>query len=154
MTVISTERTIGQRMADGLRALAAIVETNPVIAEEMTYTLGSMNVPVNTADNPFAIMREFVQAGLAVGADIRKDYDETWGCVHVRLGNGTVNLQVYAEREKVCTRRVLGVREVTEEVPDPEVLKAVPTVTVTRTVEDVEWDCHPILLADAPAVTA
>jgi hypothetical protein len=40
---------------------------------------------------------------------------------------------------------VVGTREVTEEVPDPEALAAVPKVTVTRTVEDVRWECRPLL---------
>lgn len=52
---------------------------------------------------------------------------------------------VYAPRNVVCTRRVVGTREVTEEVPDPDALAAVPTVTVTKTVEDVVWDCAPLL---------
>jgi hypothetical protein len=40
---------------------------------------------------------------------------------------------------------VTGTYEVTEEVPDPDA--DVPMVTVTRTVENVEWDCHPVLAA-------
>lgn len=61
-----------------------------------------------------------------------------------------VHVLVYAKREEVCTRRVVGTREVVEEVADPEALAAVPTVQVTRTEDIVEWDCHP-LLAPEPA---
>jgi hypothetical protein len=43
---------------------------------------------------------------------------------------------------------VTGTREVTEQVPDPEALAAVPTTTVTRTEDVTEWVCRP-LLADA-----
>jgi hypothetical protein len=52
---------------------------------------------------------------------------------------------VLCDRNEVCEKVVTGTREVTKEVPDPEALAAVPKVTVTETVEDVEWRCHPIL---------
>lgn len=54
-------------------------------------------------------------------------------------------LAAYAERGEVCERVVTGTREVTEEVPDPEALAAVPKVTVTKVVEDVDWVCQPLL---------
>lgn len=52
-----------------------------------------------------------------------------------------LHISVTVEREEVCEKVVLGTREVTEEVPDPNA----PTVTVTKTVEDVKWICRPIL---------
>ncbi|GAA1707667.1 hypothetical protein GCM10009765_66430 [Fodinicola feengrottensis] len=52
-----------------------------------------------------------------------------------------LHVLVIADRAEVCTRRVVGIREVTKEIPDP----AAPTVTVTESVEDVVWDCHPLL---------
>lgn len=61
-----------------------------------------------------------------------------------------LHVRVTAFRDTVCERRVIGTREVTREVHDPEALAAVPTVTVTETVEDVEWECRP-LLKDAAA---
>jgi hypothetical protein len=51
----------------------------------------------------------------------------------------------YAQRDEVCERVVVGEREVEVEVPDPVALAAVPTVTVTKVVEDVEWVCTPLL---------
>lgn len=56
-----------------------------------------------------------------------------------------INLIAQAQRAEVCERVVTGTREVSKEVPDPEALAAVPKVTVTETVEDVKWVCHPIL---------
>jgi hypothetical protein len=56
-----------------------------------------------------------------------------------------------ADRDEVCERVVTGTREVTETVPDPEALAAVPTVEVTKTVEDVEWVCRPLLGDREPA---
>jgi heme-binding NEAT domain protein len=63
---------------------------------------------------------------------------------------------VSVDREEICERIVTGTREVTVEVPDPEQLAAVPTVSVTKTVEDVEWICRPLLddATTAPAVAA
>jgi hypothetical protein len=54
---------------------------------------------------------------------------------------GGINIKVIADRGEVCERVVTGTREVTEEVPDP----TAPKLTVTRTVEDVEWVCGSIL---------
>lgn len=56
-----------------------------------------------------------------------------------------------ASRDEVCEKVVVGTTEVTEEVPDPVALAAVPKVTVTKTVEQVEWRCGSLL---APAVAA
>jgi hypothetical protein len=57
---------------------------------------------------------------------------------------------VYAERNEVCERVVVSSEEVTREVPDPEALAAVPKVTVTEVIEQVEWICTPLL---KPAAT-
>lgn len=60
-----------------------------------------------------------------------------------------IRLIASADQSEVCDRVVTGTREVTTEVPDPEALAAVPKVTVTEVVEDVDWVCGP-LLAKAP----
>lgn len=57
-------------------------------------------------------------------------------------------IRLVADRESVCTRRVVGTREVTETVPDPEKLAKVPEITRSRTEEIVEWDCGPLLAGD------
>lgn len=69
---------------------------------------------------------------------------------------GALPIEVIVDRPAVCERVVTGTREVVREVPDPEALAAVPTTTVTETVEDVRWECRPLLApADEPtAVTA
>lgn len=56
-----------------------------------------------------------------------------------------IALVASAERDEVCERVVTGTREVTTEMPDPEALAAVPKVTVTKIVEDVDWVCAPLL---------
>lgn len=57
-----------------------------------------------------------------------------------------VSLHVNAPRAQVC-ERVVTTETVTEQVPDPEALAAVPQVEVTREVEKVEWVCPPSILA-------
>jgi len=58
-----------------------------------------------------------------------------------------IKLVAHASRSEVCERVVTGTREVTREIPDPEALAAVPKVSVTEVVEDVEWVCAPLLKA-------
>lgn len=64
-----------------------------------------------------------------------------------------LRIDVNASRENVCTRVVTGTREITEEIPDPDALAAVPTTTVTRTEEIIDWIYEPIL-ADREQVSA
>jgi len=59
-----------------------------------------------------------------------------------------VVLFAQARREEVCERIVLGSHEVTEDVPDPELLAKVPIIRRTRTVEDVRWECPPLLAGE------
>lgn len=51
-------------------------------------------------------------------------------------------LGINCDRPVVCTRRVVGTREVERVIPAQP---AIEEHTVTETVEDVEWDCEPIL---------
>lgn len=78
--------------------------------------------------------------GLAIGPDP--------GFVVYRRFGG-IHLVIEADREEVCERVVVGTHQVTEEVPDPDVVAAAPLVTRTRVVEDVRWECRP-LLREAP----
>lgn len=64
---------------------------------------------------------------------------------------GGVTLVAQAQREEVCERVVVGSREVTEEIPDPEHVAAAPLVKQTRTEEIIEWRCAPVLAAALPA---
>lgn len=62
---------------------------------------------------------------------------------HLRGRIAGLHVRAMASRDAVCVRRVVGTREVTRTVPDPSF--DVPLVDVTETVEDVEWDCTPLL---------
>lgn len=68
-----------------------------------------------------------------------------------RRFGGAVDYVAAIARGEVCVRKVVGTREVTEDVPDPEHVAAAPLVTVTKIVEDVEWVCGPVLDEQARA---
>jgi hypothetical protein len=124
----------------GLRALADILDAHPELPLPYSGTAAPIAV--------FAYDREHVAtfARLLPGTveKVYEDDDLTFG---FRLCGqfGGVKFEVIAPRAEVCTRVVTGTREVTREVPDPKALAAVPTTTVTETVEDVEWVCSPLL---------
>lgn len=65
---------------------------------------------------------------------------------------GDIDFSLSFERDKVCTKRVISTREVTDEVTDTEAIEAamgsVPKKTTTRTEEEVVWDCPPSLLGN------
>lgn len=128
-------------LVDGLRALAAMIEAHPEAAEaaKVHWWLEKVNVPVGSKE----VVAAMARAGLKAGAKVTKWQDSKHAGVDVKFG--PVGLRVYLAREEICERVVVGTREVTEEVPDPDALAAIPKVTVTTTVEDVEWRCGSIL---------
>jgi len=116
----------------GLRALAVWRTEHPEINGGH---LGDSFIIHRSGDHA-AVVR-----ALADGARIGevKKYEVRGGeGLHVsRKFGGGVSATYAAEREQVCTRRVVGTETV--EVPDPDA----PLVTIERDV--VEWDCEPIL---------
>ena len=75
------------------------------------------------------------------------DKDEDGESFKVRQKISGVEYVIFAARENVCTRVVRGTKEVTRTKSDPDALAALPKVTYTETVEDVEWICPESLLA-------
>lgn len=142
-SAITKARAIG----DGWRAASEFLKANPDIAEAAdTYDHAIL---ICLIDDVMARLADYVRRGKAAGAKVEKHYTNDYG--GAKLWFGPVYVEVYATRDEVCTRVVTGTTEVTEEVPDPEALAAVPKVTVTRTEELVEWQCHPILSASIPS---
>ncbi len=141
----STEPTATDRLAAELRALADFIEANPAVTNSLKYAFNRVLISVDTKDEVVALAR----AGMrTTGVKVDKHQGEKWAGVDLLFGDRSyqsVSLHVYTDREQVCERVVIGTREVTEEVPDPEALAAVPKVTLTKTVEDVEWVCSPLL---------
>lgn len=153
---MSTEQTTepepkqSQRLAAGFRALADMLDANPDLADVgycFSYIFEAVNIPVDSREQIATLAR----AGMRAGAKVDKHQDDNYAGVNISFGS--VGLHVYADRDEVCERIVVGTKEVTEEVPDPEALAAVPKVTVTKVVEEVEWRCGS-LLSPTPAQVA
>jgi hypothetical protein len=130
----------------GLRQLADLLERHDDLAlpyEGRGYA--RLGIFVETKDEVLAWVR-------AMDGPVSKQYDSD-GSYDFRAEGALagLNLRVYAPRGEVCERIVTGVETVTETVPDPEALAAVPTVEVTREVEQIEWRCHPLLADEATA---
>lgn len=147
-TPVPTAAQIAARnAADGFRALADFIETHasdPNLHQGLSHLTRSKQMICLPVSGQADVIPAFAVAGARAGLKVVKDYsgDQYAG---VDLHFGPVYLSVYAPRGEVCERVVVGTREVTEEVPDPDALAAVPRVTVTKTVEDVQWVCKPLL---------
>jgi hypothetical protein len=136
--------TDAQQAAIGLRRLADLLDANPDLSG-CTYGFGGLVVMPRDRAGVAAWARAAMRStGKAV-----KYQGGSYAGVDITFG--PVELHVRIEREEICERVVTGTREVTEEVPDPEALAALPLVEVTRTEEIVEWRCGSLL---EPAVSA
>lgn len=134
-------------LAAGLRELANMIEKNPALLDisAIRYVFDRALVSVDTREDVSALAR----AGARSGAKVTKHVGSKYAGVDIAFGSAS--LHVYADRDEVCERIVIGTREVTEEVPDPEALAAVPKVAVTKIVEDVEWRCSSFLAPEPSA---
>lgn len=131
--------TFAKQRADGLRAMADLIDQNPELAGS-EYVPLRLLVPASDADEMSRLVR---QLGGARAKEATNDY-----LTVVRELGGQVGLEVYAQRQKVCEAVVVGSETV--EVPDPNA----PKVVIERDV--VEWRCAPVLtstlgLADSRA---
>ena len=126
----------------GLRALADLLDANPdlQLPWEGSYPeYGTLSI-IALGDDGAAQIAAWAKVlpGLKK-KEVQNTYFYLKGSLH------GLHLRVTVQRDQVCRRVVTGTREVTKEVRDPDALAKVPTVTVTETVEDVEWVCEPIL---------
>lgn len=135
---------------DGLAEIAGFFAENPHLVVDTPSLLGArLQIQVGCGRDAPAEMAKWAKA-LAVGQPkgaVEKKYDDHY--LRLTREFGAVTLEVWATRDLVCERVVVGTETV--EVPDPDALAAVPTVPVER--EVVEWRCSP-LLADGTAVSA
>jgi hypothetical protein len=131
----------------GLRKLADALETHPEVPLPYEGETTELTLFFFAGDDPKA---EMAAAARALPTSFRKEADGKYFDLKGHLDG--VQIRLCAMREQVCERVVTGTREEVVEEPDPdalaEALAAVPTVTKTVTVEDVEWRCSPVL---APA---
>lgn len=99
-----------------------------------------------TEDPPVEMARlaRLLAQGAPFGSVTKEFTDEL---AYVRRRFGTAAVEVYASRDLVCERVVVGTEEVEEY--DPTALATVPKVVVER--EVVEWRCAPLLDTEAVA---
>lgn len=142
-----TGPTKRERFIDGHRVVASILETHPEIP-----------LPSLICGYMFGFYGKDARERMAAAARIfpcswTKDVTETEYGEYFKLRGeiGGIRVELSAERESICRKIVTGTHEVTEMVPDPAKLAEVPEVEVTRVVEDVVWECGP-LLSQAPQV--
>jgi hypothetical protein len=124
----------------GLRALADLLDQHPEVPLPYDGTSTPITI-MHLGTNP-ATRDAFAATVRAFPGHRSKDADGTYFDVTVDVHGLKVKVTTY--RDAVCERVVTGTREVTREVPDPDALAAVPTTTVTETVEDVRWECAPL----------
>lgn len=138
-------------VAADLRALADAAEDNPFLATLIAQAFaGSMFPLYAAAEEQRGDLRELMASVIhqlqpLASGPIKKRYTDKWFYATVPMR--AIELQLTEARDEVCTRIVTGVETVTEEIPDPAALAAVPTVSVTREVETVEWRCEPLMAA-------
>lgn len=124
-----------------LRAAAALIEQHPDIPAPMVtaYTSGAVELDwfVNHGDDQRVTMQ-------AIRRALGGAWDKTTSAAYFNLTTERDGLQlsILADREEVCTRRVVGTEVVT--VPAVE---AQPERTEVR--EVVEWDCEPVLAGES-----
>ncbi len=145
-------------VANSLRSMADFIEANPDVSpykgdrfREIEYRIPIQYAPdmrsdgdlmplgdeISSFDKQKAHLTKFVRLGLNHGAEIDKDYFDDRAWVTLKFGN-SVNIKLVAERDAVCTRRIVDTVTEIERVPVEWEEKE-----VTR--EVVEWDCLPLL---------
>jgi hypothetical protein len=131
----------------GLRQLADILDKHPEVPlpyQGSHEDCARMTFHFLSADDPraeMAAVRRALGVPMEKEAD-RSEYFDLKGSLH------GLYFMLTAFRKDVCERVVVATREVEIEEPDPEAYAALPKVTKTVTIEDVEWVCGPLL---APA---
>lgn len=129
---MTIEKTEAQKFADGLRQLAAMIETYPGMPLPSPYLFVYGASPA-----------QLVEIARARGAnDTRKEYaGETFTLIKEFEGGIQVHFSI--NREQVCRRVVKEVIEVPETIEPEQVIPA--RVIAAHTCEVVEWECHPLL---------
>ena len=121
---------------EGLRQLAALLEANPEIPLPYEGDLAEITIFCASKEELAAITRAFPGP-----KDKRaEDYNSYGFALTGKLAGLAWEARV--DRDEVCTARVVGTKTVTQRRPS-----AYEEVEVE--VEEIEWDCHPILIGTA-----
>lgn len=115
----------------GLREMADFIEAHPALTPHLEANL----VRFSETAAEFGLLSLELGTATRVGTD---DYART------ERKFGPHVLKVATHRATVCERVVVGSEERVIEEPDPEAVAALPKVTRTEVVEQVEWRCAPL----------
>jgi hypothetical protein len=137
-----------QAYIDGLHQIAEFLTEHPEVP--LPYQSGLVAGQFRPAVMRIYLVgeagpREKLAAITRAMGNVDKSVNEATANFEVHRQFAGITLLAAASRADVCERVVTGTREVTKEIPDPEALAAVPKVTVTEVVEDVDWVCQPLL---------
>lgn len=146
-TVTSDPRT---EYTAGLRMLADLLDAHPDLGLPFNGTSMPLTVLVTGKENQKGKLAAWAKA--LPGKKSKKSAGVDGDLFKVVASLRGLKVMVLADRDEVCERITTGVRKVTKEVPDPQALAKVPTVTVTEEVETYEWICKPILGDEPVAV--
>lgn len=132
----------------GLRQLADILDAHP----EVPLPYEGAAIPISfyflSGDDPKTTL---AAAARAMPCRLDKEAISAGGADYFDLNGKLAGLRIKmtAFRKDVCERVVVATREEIVEEPDPEAVAALPKVTRTVKVEDVRWECTPLLNGDA-----
>lgn len=140
----TTTHDVDQRAwIDGMRSLLNFLEAHPEVPVRHPETVvGNVNRYGDDDERPTAA-EALARIARLPGRWEKASTDDT---IDIRRMFGPHKLIVFANHSEVC-ERVVTTETVTREVPDPDALAKVPTVTVTEEVERVEWICPESILA-------
>ena len=120
----------------GLRALADMLDANP----ELPLPYNGLRPEIRLSIFTHTREEAAAYARLLPGKVDKEVTDSSYFGLDLKGALHGLHVLVHVPREKVCTRVVKGTRQVT---------RTEPIVTghreVTETVEDVEWECGPLL---------
>lgn len=129
----------------GLHTLGLFLSQNQEVLDRV-YPLQFWIPVYDSEDNP---ARTQMQSWARMLAPCEKNYDTSDFELKKRFGPHTIT--VYTSRENVCTKRVVGTKQVerrTYTAEQQRVRDEMEAVTILEDEEVVEWDCPPSLLGD------
>ena len=140
------ERNKARTLAKNMRKVALFIQDNhaeipDTINVELTSYLWTW--ADDTQDIP-AQIGSAMRAALLVGADIKKEYSDSYFRCYLTFGIEApkITWKIVSERDEVCTKKIVGTKTVTKMVA-PE-----GDWTEKEVTEDiVEWECHSLLMA-------
>lgn len=130
-----------EKLAGRLRVAAKWLEEHP---EFNAYGVDASPSGVRITNYSADTAEEIAELVRRIGGRWDKEHDDSFFKARKEIAEGVV-AEIAAWRENVCERVVVGQREIEVTEPDPEAVAALPQVTQTKVIEDVEWRCPPLL---------